>query len=113
MRDMSLIFTYPKFLHMQSQFGSDTFRYSRVHCTYLMYCISSVATLQRWIPVRGWSDKHLLPIDPPPWSSETGARPLVKGSVRLLSENWKWDGDWYVDENVGGFITDKGVSKHL
>ena len=66
---------------------------------------------QRWVPARGWSSQHLLPgVDPWQWSSEDGNVHLPKEVFKLPSENWQWESDWCVDENVCGFLTDKGVS---
>ena len=35
---------------------------------------------------------------------------LVDFSGRLPSADWAWEGDWLIDENFQGQITDKGVS---
>ncbi|XP_028844606.1 tectonin beta-propeller repeat-containing protein 1-like [Denticeps clupeoides] len=62
---------------------------------------------QRWNPVDGFSDR-LLPSDRWQWSDVTGLQHQPLDSFQLLSDNWEWEGDWYVDENFGGDPTDKG-----
>ena len=69
--------------------------------------------LKRWVPTRGWSAKNLIPgVDPAEWSSEDGHRSLPRTDFKLPSNNWQWESEWYVDENVDGQLTDKGVSTH-
>lgn len=64
---------------------------------------------ERWLPARGWSGRHLLPgLDPANWSNKDGTYYLVLDDVKLPSTSWKWEHDWYVDENVDGELTDKG-----
>ena len=64
---------------------------------------------ERWIPSRGWSGQNLLPVDPWVWSSDDCLRCLPKEDFKVPSEHWEWESDWYVDENVHGHLTDKGV----
>ena len=65
---------------------------------------------QRWVPTRDWSGNHLIPgVDPAVWSTENGHRPLPRADFKLPSHHWQWESDWYVDENVDGHLTDKGV----
>lgn len=65
---------------------------------------------QRWLPSRGWSGQNLLPgVDPWMWSSDDCLRCLPKEDFKLPSEHWEWESGWYVDENVHGHLTDKGV----
>ena len=58
---------------------------------------------------QGWSSHHLLPIDPYSWSSKDGTLPLPQDDVKLPSEQWQWEEEWYIDENVEGHMADKGV----
>ena len=65
---------------------------------------------QRWNPVDSFSGSRLLPSDRWHFSSEDGLREMPKEDFRLPTSNWEWEGDWSVDENFAGQITDKGVS---
>ncbi|XP_067859593.1 tectonin beta-propeller repeat-containing protein 1 [Heptranchias perlo] len=62
---------------------------------------------QRWNPVDGYSDR-LLPSDRWQWSDVTGLMHQPLDDFKLASQHWKWESDWYVDENIGGEPTEKG-----
>ena len=65
------------------------------------------------MPTRSWSGSHLIPgVDPAQWSTEDGHRPLPRTDFKLPTHHWQWESDWYVDENVDGHLTDKGVILH-
>lgn len=69
-----------------------------------------VDVFQRWNPVDGYTDT-LLPTDRWPWTDEFGMKPQPLHSFDLPSENWEWEGDWYVDdESCGRESTSTGVS---
>uniref|UniRef100_A0ABM0LVI4 Tectonin beta-propeller repeat-containing protein 1 n=1 Tax=Saccoglossus kowalevskii TaxID=10224 RepID=A0ABM0LVI4_SACKO len=63
---------------------------------------------QRWNPVDGFTSKKLLFSDRWQWSNEKGTKYCPKDKVKLPSEHWSWEGDWYVDENMKGEVTGKG-----
>lgn len=68
---------------------------------------------QRWNPVEGYTDM-LLPTDRWPWTDEFGTQPQPLHSFHLPSENWEWEGDWYVDdESCGRESTATGVSGEI
>ncbi|XP_060757724.1 tectonin beta-propeller repeat-containing protein 1 isoform X2 [Neoarius graeffei] len=56
---------------------------------------------QRWNPVEGYTDT-LLPTDRWPWTDEFGTKSQPLHSFHLPSENWEWEGDWYVDDESCG-----------
>uniref|UniRef100_A0A4W3H8R3 Tectonin beta-propeller repeat-containing protein 1 n=1 Tax=Callorhinchus milii TaxID=7868 RepID=A0A4W3H8R3_CALMI len=62
---------------------------------------------QRWNPVDGYSER-LLPSDRWQWSDVTGLIHQPIPEFKLQSDHWKWESDWYVDENIGGEPTEKG-----
>ena len=60
--------------------------------------------------MHSWSWKHLIPhVDPWHWSSEDCMRQLPKEDFKLPSKYWQWENSWTVDENVQGYLCDKGV----
>jgi len=67
---------------------------------------------QRYIPLKGWSDKHLMVTERRRWSKRDGsasANDIDKfcycGAV-LLPEGWRWDGEWSVE--IGHHCDGKG-----
>jgi hypothetical protein len=58
---------------------------------------------QRYIPVKGWSDKHLMATERRRWSKRDGsasAKDIDEFCYRaavLLPEGWRWDGEWSVE----------------
>lgn len=68
---------------------------------------------QRWNPIEGYTDT-LLPTDRWPWTDEFGMKPQPLHSFHLPSENWEWEGDWYVDdESCGRESVATGVSGQI
>lgn len=65
---------------------------------------------QRWNPVGGFCEK-LLPSDRWQWSDVSGLKHQQLDSFTLPSPHWEWESDWYVDENIGGEPTEKGVGE--
>ncbi|ESO93374.1 hypothetical protein LOTGIDRAFT_190059 [Lottia gigantea] len=63
---------------------------------------------QRWSPWGGFTHKNLLPSDRKSWSNETGDKHMTRNDFPLPSEYWEWEGDWFIDENFKGEITDRG-----
>uniref|UniRef100_A0A4W4EAH0 Peroxin/Ferlin domain-containing protein n=1 Tax=Electrophorus electricus TaxID=8005 RepID=A0A4W4EAH0_ELEEL len=56
---------------------------------------------QRWNPIDGFTDT-LLPTDRWQWTDELGQNSQPLHSFHLPSENWEWEGDWYVDDESCG-----------
>ena len=58
---------------------------------------------QRYVPMRGWSDKHLMATERRRWSRRDGsasAKEIDEFCYRaavLLPEGWRWDGNWTVE----------------
>ncbi|XP_014778842.1 tectonin beta-propeller repeat-containing protein 1 [Octopus bimaculoides] len=63
---------------------------------------------ERWTPVNGFSGKNLLPTERKNWSDESGEGYYPKDCFELPSQYWEWEGDWSVDENFRGHLTDRG-----
>ncbi|XP_070581282.1 tectonin beta-propeller repeat-containing protein 1-like isoform X2 [Ptychodera flava] len=63
---------------------------------------------QRWNPVDGFTAKKLLFHDRWAWSNEDGTKQCPRSIFKLPSENWSWESDWCVDENIRGNPTGKG-----
>ncbi|EMP30644.1 Tectonin beta-propeller repeat-containing protein 1 [Chelonia mydas] len=64
---------------------------------------------QRWNPVGGFCEK-LMPSDRWQWSDVSGLKHQQLDSFTLPSPHWEWESDWYVDENIGGEPTEKGIT---
>eukprot|EP00850_Spirogloea_muscicola_P018627 SM000173S02996 [mRNA] locus=s173:28246:52241:- [translate_table: standard] len=56
---------------------------------------------QRYQPVAGWGSSwpgHLLPMDPPRWTSADGSKSSREFVEPALAAGWSWASDWCVDK---------------
>ncbi|XP_064613719.1 tectonin beta-propeller repeat-containing protein 1-like isoform X2 [Liolophura sinensis] len=60
---------------------------------------------ERWTPGIGWSGRTVIPAARKNWSDVNGQGFLPKENFELPSPNWEWEGEWQVDENMGGEVS--------
>jgi len=56
---------------------------------------------QRYLPMKGWSERHLMPTERKRWSkrdghaSATDMDEFCYRAALLLPEGWRWDAAWW------------------